>query len=93
MANQTQKAIILAMETSDACKQLLDALDKLAALEQRRAKSFLDLNDFDADFEAYDQTAHLTGNTLINVLANSTAAVRSFIAANNHEDNFQLARR
>lgn len=92
MANQTDKALSIALETAQACEQVVSGLDKLAALEQERAKSFLNLSDFDAAYEANSGTKHLTGNTLTNVLATSTAAIRGFMVTNNHEDNFQQAR-
>lgn len=92
MADQTHKAINIAMFTAEACKQVIDGLDRLAALEQLRAKSFINLPDFDAAFAAEPSISHITGNNLINVLANSTPTIRAFMVDNNHEDNFQLTR-
>jgi hypothetical protein len=92
MADNTNKAVNMAWMTMAAAEKLIAALDELAALETLRGRSFIDLTTFDAAYAAEPGISHLTGNTLVNVLATSTPAIRTFMADNFHEDNYQQAR-
>lgn len=90
--NQTDKALNLASRLVAASSQLMGAVEQLAALKDEKESSGVDFT------VATIQTAlgissikHVDGAALNSILS-SAAALKTWLEANFHDDNFQKAR-
>lgn len=90
--NQQDKALNMASAAISAVEQFMGALETLTSLEAERAASGVNLATFDATYAASTSLRHVDGAALNAVLNTSMPAIKTFMEANNHDDNLQKAR-
>ena len=97
-ASKTAKARLLAIDTMQACDQLMGALERLVAIKAEKESSAVDFAaaDIVAQLESEDQTKHLTANVLNSVIGNATVIYNAMVAGGTlsafTDDAFQEAR-
>ncbi len=91
MADVAKKAVYLCTRLMSASDKLMQAVYELDLLKTEKESSGLDLTSAAIEAALAESLPHCDG-TLFNSVLSSTAALKTWLESNGHDDNFQKVR-